>query len=139
VCEEAIREALKNSIVLRTEISDVPVAAFLSGGLDTSAVVAFASKARSERLQRCCMGFREHTHEFSDAKLVAEEIGTVHHELLIEAGYAMHVFPRRIWHSEMPKVNLYSRWYTMAWMMLGLDLWYRIFIDEHAKELGFLW
>lgn len=116
---ESIREVLKSSIVRQTETSDVPVAAFLSGGLDTSTVVAFASKARSERLQTFCMGFGEHTDEFSDAKLVAEEFGTDHHELLIDASDAMHVFPRMIWHSEMPKVNLYS--------------W---FVDEAASRFG---
>jgi asparagine synthase (glutamine-hydrolysing) len=116
---ETIREVLRNSVVRQTETSDVEVSAFLSGGLDTSTVVAFASGARSERLQTFCMGFGEHTDEFSDAKLVAEAFATDHHELLIDASDAMHVFPRMIWHSEMPKVNLYS--------------W---FVDEAASRFG---
>jgi len=57
------------------------------------------------------MGFGEHTDEFEDARLVADKFGTDHHELLIDASQAMQTFPRMIWHSEMPKVNLYS-WFV---------------------------
>lgn len=108
---EAVRKALKDSVVRQTETSDVPVSAFLSGGLDTSTVVAFASRARPEGLRTFCMGFGEQTDEFKDAKLVAEAFGTDHHELIVDASQAMRIFPRMIWHSEMPKVNLYS-WFV---------------------------
>jgi len=108
---EAVTKALRDSIVRQTETSDVPVSAFLSGGLDTSTIVAFASKARPDGLRTFCMGFGEQTDEFSDAKLVAEAFGTDHHELLIDASQAMQDFPKMVWHSEMPKVNLYS-WFV---------------------------
>jgi asparagine synthase (glutamine-hydrolysing) len=108
---EAIREAVKNCVVAQTVTSDIPVAAFLSGGLDTSTVVAFASRARPEGLKTFCMGFGENTDEFEDAKLVAQQFGTDHHELLIDASQGMKLFPKMIWHSEMPKVNLYS-WFV---------------------------
>jgi asparagine synthase (glutamine-hydrolysing) len=108
---QAVRNALKESIVSQTEISDVPVAAFLSGGLDTSTVVAFASRVRPEGLRTFCMGFGEQTDEFKDAKVVAETFGTDHHELLVDASQGMKLFPQMIWHSEMPKVNLYS-WFV---------------------------
>jgi asparagine synthase (glutamine-hydrolysing) len=107
----AITKALRASIVQQTETSDVPVSAFLSGGLDTSAIVAFASRARPDGLRTFCMGFGEETDEFKDAKLVAEAFGTDHHELLVDASQAMSRFPNMVWHSEMPKVNLYS-WFV---------------------------
>jgi asparagine synthase (glutamine-hydrolysing) len=49
------------------------------------------------------------------------------------------------WHQKvlqktrLPTSPSRTRWYTMAWMMLGLDLWHRIFIDEQGKEPGFSW
>ena len=108
---EAVRNTLKESVVSQTEVSDVPVAAFLSGGLDTSTVVAFASRVRPEGLRTFCMGFGEQTDEFKDAKVVAETFGTDHHELLVDPSQGMKLFPQMIWHSEMPKVNLYS-WFV---------------------------
>ena len=108
---EEIRNALRSSVLRQTETSDVPVAAFLSGGLDTSTVVAFASKVRPEGLRTFCMGFGEHTDEFKDARAVAELFGTDHHEILIDSSQGMKLLPRMIWHSEMPKVNLYS-WFV---------------------------
>ena len=108
---ETIRKTVRDSVVRQTETSDVPVTAFLSGGLDTSTVVAFASRVRPEGLRTFCMGFGENTDEFADAKLVAEAFATDHHELLVDASRAMTLFPKMIWHSEMPKVNLYS-WFV---------------------------
>jgi len=108
---ETIRNALRESVMRQTETSDVPVSAFLSGGLDTSTIVAFASRARPEGLRTFCMGFGENTDEFEDAKVVAEAFGTEHREILIDASRGMTLFPGMIWHSEMPKVNLYS-WFV---------------------------
>lgn len=109
--EEAIRETLRTAVVRQTISSDVPVGAFLSGGLDTSTVVAFASQARTDGLETFCMGFGEETDEFKDARMVAEAFGTHHEEILIDATKGMKLFPRMIWHSETPKVNLYS-WFV---------------------------
>ena len=108
---QRLKEALRESIVHQTITSDVPVGAFLSGGLDTSTVVAFASGVRSEPLKTFCMGFGEATDEFADAKVVAEKFGTDHHEIPVDASDAMKIFPRMVWHSEMPKINLYS-WFV---------------------------
>jgi len=108
---EAVRNTLRESVASQTETSDVPVAAFLSGGLDTSTVAAFATRVRPEGLRTFCMGFGEQTDEFNDARLVAEAFGTEHHELLVDASQAMKFYPQMIWHSEMPKVNLYS-WFV---------------------------
>lgn len=77
----ALQEAVASHLV-----SDVPVGAFLSGGLDSSTVVALAARARAEPLQTCSIAFASRTHDESPmARAVARELGTVHHERLVTA------------------------------------------------------
>jgi asparagine synthase (glutamine-hydrolysing) len=102
----ALQDSVRNQLV-----ADVPVGCFLSGGLDTSAIVAFASKAVSQPLKTFCMGFGEETDELQDAKLVAEHFGTDHHELIVDSSQGMKLYPRMIWHMEIPKYNLYP-WFV---------------------------
>jgi asparagine synthase (glutamine-hydrolysing) len=102
ILEESIRAQM---------VADVPVGCFLSGGLDTSALVAYASKASSEPLKTFCMGFGEDTDEFKDAKIVAEKFGTDHHELTVDSSQALKLYPKMIWHMEAPKYNLYP-WFV---------------------------
>jgi asparagine synthase (glutamine-hydrolysing) len=109
--KDAVKKTVQNAIVHQTITSDVPVGAFLSGGLDTSTIVAFASQVRADGLKTFCMGFGESTDEFADARVVAETFGTDHHEILVDASDAMKIFPQMVWHSELPKVNLYS-WFV---------------------------
>jgi asparagine synthase (glutamine-hydrolysing) len=100
--EESIRDQL---------VADVPVGCFLSGGLDTGAIVAYASKASTQPLKTFCMGFGEETDEFRDARLIAEHFGTDHRELMVDSSHAMKLYPRMIWHMEAPKYNLYP-WFV---------------------------
>jgi asparagine synthase (glutamine-hydrolysing) len=92
-------------------VADVPVGCFLSGGLDTSVLVAYAAKASTEPLKTFCMGFGEETDEFKDARLIAERFGTDHRELSVDSSQAMKLYPRMIWHTEAPKYNLYP-WFV---------------------------
>jgi asparagine synthase (glutamine-hydrolysing) len=92
-------------------VADVPVGCFLSGGLDTSVLVAYASKASREPLKTFCMGFGEETDEFKDANVIAERFGTDHHELTVDSSQAMKLYPKMIWHMEAPKYNLYP-WFV---------------------------
>lgn len=62
-----LRPALEESIRDQM-VADVPVGCFLSGGLDTSVIVAFASKVSTQPLKTFCMGFGEDTDEFRDAR-----------------------------------------------------------------------
>ena len=102
VLEESVRDQL---------VADVPVGCFLSGGLDTSVLVAYAAKASREPLKTFCMGFGEETDEFKDAKLIAEHFGTDHHEITVDSSQAMKLYPKMIWHMESPKYNLYP-WFV---------------------------
>jgi asparagine synthase (glutamine-hydrolysing) len=105
-----VREALEQS-VKRQLISDVEVGSFLSGGLDTSTIVAFATKYYPHKLKTFCMGFGHEDDELEDAKKVAEHFGTEHYDFTISDRAAIDLYPRMIWHSEQPKLNTYS-WFV---------------------------
>src|SRR5688572_13341482 len=75
----ALEEAVASHLV-----ADVPVGAFLSGGLDSSAVVALAMRASDTPLRTCSIAFESRTHDESGyARAVAEALGTDHHERLV--------------------------------------------------------
>jgi len=86
-------------------ISDVPIGFCLSGGVDSSSVVYFAEKNTSAPLKTFCMGFDEDDDEFTDAQLVADELGTEHHDLIIRKSLLKDT-PKMIWHADTPKSNL---------------------------------
>jgi asparagine synthase (glutamine-hydrolysing) len=81
---EQLREKLRESVRYHL-VSDVPVGAFLSGGIDSSAVVASMAMMATGRIKTFSIGFREQ--EFDElpyARLVAQRFGTDHHELVLE-------------------------------------------------------
>jgi asparagine synthase (glutamine-hydrolysing) len=81
--------------VRRRLAADVPVGVFLSGGLDSSAVVAAAaSVAPSQKLATFSVGFAEATYdETTFARDVAQRFGTDHHELVFTAAHARVLLP----------------------------------------------
>jgi asparagine synthase (glutamine-hydrolysing) len=83
--QEAVRAKLAEAVKLHL-IADVPVGAFLSGGLDSSAVVALAAGAASGPLQTFSIGFREEWFsELPYAREVAGRFGTRHTEEVVSA------------------------------------------------------
>jgi asparagine synthase (glutamine-hydrolysing) len=80
---ERLRELLIESVVLH-EVSDVPVGAFLSGGIDSSAIVATMVGLASDRVKTFSVGFAEAGYnELSHARQVAQAFGTDHHDLIL--------------------------------------------------------
>jgi asparagine synthase (glutamine-hydrolysing) len=80
---EQLRELLVEAVKLH-QISDVPIGAFLSGGIDSSAVVATMAQLTSGRVKTFSIGFVEENYsELDHARRVAEQFGTDHHELIL--------------------------------------------------------
>lgn len=81
---EELRQRLMDAVKLHM-VSDVPVGAFLSGGIDSSAVVAAMSAAGSGRVKTFSIGFQDRSfNELPFARTVATRLGTDHHELILE-------------------------------------------------------
>lgn len=77
---ERLRELMADAVRMRL-VSDVPLGVLLSGGVDSSAVAAFASQASSEPIKTFSISFAEPSFdESSYARRVSEHIGTQHHE-----------------------------------------------------------
>jgi asparagine synthase (glutamine-hydrolysing) len=90
---EELREVLRES-VRKELISDVPLGVFLSGGIDSSAVAAMMSQLGG-RVQSFSVGFAERSFdESAHARLVAQRLGTDHHELTLEPGMLLDLIPR---------------------------------------------
>ena len=83
---EQVIELLRESVELRL-IADVPIGVFLSGGVDSSAIVAVAAQLGARPLRTFSVGFDEARYsELPAARKTAEAFDTEHHELLLRAG-----------------------------------------------------
>ncbi len=99
--EEALAEHLERAVASRL-VSDVPFGAFLSGGLDSSTVVALMARQLSQPVKTFTIGFREAAYsELDDARLVASHLGTEHHELVVEPD-AVALLQDLVWHFDEP-------------------------------------
>ena len=93
--------AVKNAVEKRL-VSDVPIGAFLSGGLDSSIVVALMTKLCKEKVKTFTVGFGEPGDEYVYAREVAEYYGTDHNEILMNYKSMTEILPRTIWHMDEP-------------------------------------
>jgi asparagine synthase (glutamine-hydrolysing) len=99
--EEELAGLLDQAVKSRL-CSDVPFGAFLSGGLDSSVVVALMSRHLQHPVRTFSIGFREETHnELGDARRVARHLGTEHHELVVEPD-AVETLHQLVWHLDEP-------------------------------------
>jgi asparagine synthase (glutamine-hydrolysing) len=95
-------DALDEAVRVRL-VSDVPFGAFLSGGLDSSAVVALMSRHCSQPVKTFSVGFAEAKYsELSYARIIAERFGTAHHELVISADEIIDHLPALIRFRDAP-------------------------------------
>lgn len=96
-----LKEKLEDAIKLRM-ISDVPVGAFLSGGVDSSSVVALMAKLSSKKIKTFSIGFQESEYdERKYARMVAERYDTDHTEMIVTPK-AIDILDKIVWHYNEP-------------------------------------
>lgn len=95
-------EALLAEAVRCRMISDVPLGAFLSGGVDSSAIVAMMAKCNGQPVKTFTIAFAEKTFsELEDARRVANHCQTQHHFLDVTTD-AVNLLPKLVWHFDEP-------------------------------------
>ncbi len=94
-------DLLRDSVRMRL-VSDVPIGFFLSGGIDSSAVVALAAETAGTQLETFSVGFEDPRYdERAYARLVAEKFGTRHHEFVLQPE-GIDVIGELAWHLDEP-------------------------------------
>ena len=98
--EEAVRMQM---------VSDVPIGAFLSGGIDSSAVVGYMAKHSSQPIRTYAIGFQGGAaealyNELPYARRVAELFATEHHEIVVRPD-VVSLLPRLLWHMDEPMAD----------------------------------
>jgi asparagine synthase (glutamine-hydrolysing) len=86
--------------------SDVPLGAFLSGGIDSSAVVAMNSKLRPDPVKTFTVGFNHRTDELKYARIAAEHLHCDHHELILDYHDMTKSLPEIIWYMDEPSTDI---------------------------------
>src|SRR5262249_43088907 len=100
---EQVREKLLESVRIRL-VSDVPLGAFLSGGIDSSAIVAAIASLIDRPGKTYSIGFEggdRFYNELPYAQMVAKAFRTDHHEIIVRPEIA-HLLPTLIWHLDEP-------------------------------------
>jgi len=91
---EKLRRALDRAVSQQL-VSDVPLGVFLSGGIDSSTVAAFAARHVGGRLKTFTIGFEDPSFdESAHARRVANALGTDHHEEVLDARVARDLVER---------------------------------------------
>jgi asparagine synthase (glutamine-hydrolysing) len=97
-------QALIHASIKRQMVSDVPVGALLSGGVDSAVVAAIMSEISSSTVKTFTVGFEGgfNKNELGAARRTAQLLGTQHQEVIIGSDEFLKVFPATIWHMDEP-------------------------------------
>ncbi len=98
---EILREKLKEAVRVRL-ISEVPLGAFLSGGVDSSAIVAMMSQILETPVKTFSIGFNEDSfNELKFARIAAKHFNTEHHEFIVTPDL-VEIVDELVWHFDEP-------------------------------------
>jgi asparagine synthase (glutamine-hydrolysing) len=98
---ELLRESLTEATRIRL-MSDVPLGAFLSGGVDSSSVVAVMSKLMDRAVTTCSIGFEEKKYNEAEyAREISKLFHTDHHEQIVHPK-ALEILGKLVWHYDEP-------------------------------------
>lgn len=95
-----LRELLEESTKLRM-IADVPIGAFLSGGIDSAGVTALARRYVKGEFHTFSIGFETFS-ELEYARIVSQHLGTTHHEIMVTADMVMEDLDQIAWYYDEP-------------------------------------
>ena len=104
----AVRARLEESVRMQM-VSDVPIGAFLSGGIDSSAVVGMMAKHSHGPVKTYSIGFGgskadDYYNELPYASMIAHRFGTDHHEIVVKPD-VVGLLPKLIWHLDEPMAD----------------------------------
>ncbi|MBA2620608.1 MAG: asparagine synthase (glutamine-hydrolyzing) [Acidobacteria bacterium] len=98
---EILRAKIKDAVKIRL-ISEVPLGAFLSGGVDSSTIVAMMSQLSNAPVKTFSIGFNEDSfNELKFARVAARHFGTEHHEFVVTPDL-VEIVDRLVWHFDEP-------------------------------------
>jgi asparagine synthase (glutamine-hydrolysing) len=117
---EGIRYHLQKA-VKRQLISDVPLGVYLSGGMDSSSLVAMMAAEKVAPIHTFTLGFNEATDEFEDAAIVAQKFHTHHTTTALDLEPLFRL-PETIWHAEEPKINLLQGFHLSEFVSKSLKV-----------------
>jgi asparagine synthase (glutamine-hydrolysing) len=99
---EEYRDRLKEAVRLRL-MADVPLGAFLSGGIDSATITALMSELVDDPIKTFSVGFAEReANELEYARIVAKAFGTDHHEVVVTPEQFFGALPTLVWHEDEP-------------------------------------
>ncbi len=116
---DSLRSLLR-TCVKDWSMSDVPIGCSLSGGIDSASVVALMAEHSSSPINTWTLGFEETLKTDLDerklARIVADRWGTIHHEIVINAGDIPNEIEKMIWHLDEPYGGGLPSWYVFKAM-----------------------
>ena len=96
------RDRLREAVRLRL-MADVPLGAFLSGGIDSATITALMSQLVDEPIKTFSVGFAERAaNELAYARIVAKAYRTDHHEVVVTPEQFFGALPKLVWHEDEP-------------------------------------
>jgi len=98
-----VRDAMERATSLRMLRSDVPVGSYLSGGLDSSLVASMGRRFAGNSFQTFSLRFDDAEYdETAYQRLMVNQLGSDHHEVMVSRGAIANIFPEVIYHTERP-------------------------------------